>query len=108
MRDGKLSTVAPANFVDWRDAEPVVQRHGGGESRPSFILGGQRRRRRALAGAGVSSNFFSLLGVRFTLGRNFLPEEDRPGQNRVAILSHRVWQERFGADTRYCGKARSR
>src|SRR6185369_5549581 len=49
-------------------------------------------------------NFFSLMGVRFTLGRNFLPEEDRPGQNRVAILSHEIWQERFGADRDISGK----
>ena len=38
------------------------------------------------------------------LGRNFLPEEDRPGQNRVAILSYRAWQERFGADRDIAGK----
>ena len=48
----------------------------------SFILSGKEEPAR-LTGAGVSSNFFSLLGVRFALGRNFLPEEDRPGQNRV-------------------------
>ena len=57
-----------------------------------------------LPGAGVTANFFSVLGIRFALGRNFLPEEDRPGQNRVAILSHRVWQERFGADREIAGK----
>ena len=32
-----------------------------------------------LAGAAVSSSFFSVLGVRFALGRNFLAEEDLPG-----------------------------
>jgi putative ABC transport system permease protein len=72
-------------------------------SSSSFILGGQDEAAR-LAGAGVSSNFFSLLRVRFTLGRNFLADEDRPGQNRVAILSYRVWQERFGADRDIPGK----
>jgi putative ABC transport system permease protein len=39
------------------------------------------------------------------LGRNFLPDEDRPGQNRVAILSYAAWSERFGADRDIAGKA---
>jgi hypothetical protein len=38
------------------------------------------------------------------LGRSFLPEEDRPGQNQVTILSYRVWQEQFGADRDIAGR----
>jgi putative ABC transport system permease protein len=102
MRDGTLSTVAPANFVDWRNISRSFSDVAAVNS-ASFIVGGHGEAAR-LTGAGVSSNFFSLLGVRFTLGRNFLPEEDRPGQNRVAILSHRIWQERFGADWDISGK----
>jgi putative ABC transport system permease protein len=102
MRNGKLSTVAPANFVDWRTQSRTLSDVAAVNS-SSFILrepGDPAR----LLGSGVSSNFFSLLGVRFTLGRNFLPEEDQPGQDRVAILSHRVWQERFGADSEIVGR----
>ena len=40
-----------------------------------------------------SSDFFSLLGVRFALGGNFRADQDRPGYDRVAILSHRIWQQ---------------
>src|SRR5262245_28307829 len=101
MRNGQLSTVANANFVDWR-SESRSFSDMAALSSSSFILGGRSEAAR-LAGAAVSSNFFSLLGVRFTLGRNFLQEEDRPGQNRVAILSHRVWQEQFGADRGIAG-----
>src|SRR5262249_56365503 len=36
--------------------------------------------------------------------RNFLPDEDRPGQNRVAILSYAAWSERFGAGRDIAGK----
>jgi putative ABC transport system permease protein len=57
-----------------------------------------------LTGAGVSANFFSLLGVRFSFGRGFLPEEDRPEHNHVAILSHRVWQQRFRGDKSITGR----
>jgi putative ABC transport system permease protein len=70
---------------------------------PSFILGGQSEASR-LAGESVTSSFFSVLGVQFMLGRNFLPEEDRPGQNRVAILGYTAWSERFGADRDIVGK----
>jgi putative ABC transport system permease protein len=102
QRDGKLSTVAQANFADWRDGSRSFS--GMAAVNPlNFILGGPGDAAR-LAGVGVSSNFFSLLGVGFTLGRNFLPEEDLPGQNRVAILSHRIWQQRFGADREIAGR----
>jgi len=100
MSDGKLSEVAPANFVDWRN----VSRSFSGMAAvrassfaSSFILGGQSEASR-LVGGDVSSSFFSALGVRFMLGRNFLPDEDLPGHDRVAILSYAAWSERFGAD----------
>jgi putative ABC transport system permease protein len=72
--------------------------------RPNFILGGQSEASR-LTGGNVSSSFFSVLGVQFMLGRNFLLEEEQPGQNRVAILSYAAWSERFGADPDIAGKA---
>src|SRR5438132_13613963 len=88
QRDGALGSVAPANVVEWRDASRsfsgmAAAREASFSSR--FILGGQSEASR-LAGGDVSSSFFSVLGVRFMLGRSFLPEEDRPGQDRVAIL----------------------
>src|SRR5262249_38567961 len=49
-------------------------------------------------GANVSPEFFEVLGIAPRLGRNFLPEEAAKGRDRVAILSHGVWQRRFGGD----------
>ena len=46
----------------------------------------------------VTENFFPLFGVQPLLGRNFLPEEDRPGANKVVMLSHSLWQSRYGGD----------
>src|SRR5215831_15303735 len=52
----------------------------------------------------VSSDFFSLLGIQPFLGRNFLPEEDQIGGPRVVLISHGLWQRRFGADPRLVGQ----
>jgi transcriptional regulator len=107
QRDGALGSVAPANFVDWRDASRSFSGMAAvreSSFAPNFIVGGQREASR-LAGGQVSSTFFSVLGIPFMLGRSFLPEEDQPGQDRVAILSHAAWRERFGADRDIAGKA---
>jgi predicted permease len=58
----------------------------------------------ALYGATVSADLFQTLGVRPELGRTFLPEEDRPGRDRVVILSHKLWTDRFAGDSRIAGK----
>lgn len=106
QHDGKLGNVAPANFVDWRDANRSFSGMAAvreSSFAPDFILGGQSEASR-LAGGVVSSNFFSVLGVPFTIGRDFLPEEERPGKNHVAILSYSAWSGRFGADRDIAGK----
>ena len=57
-----------------------------------------------VVGESVSANLFTLLGVQPMLGRTFLPNEDEPG-NRVVVLSHELWQRRFGADRSIIGKS---
>ncbi len=47
-------------------------------------------------GAQISSNFFQMLGVRPTLGRGFRPEDESPAEQRVAVVSHRLWERTFG------------
>ncbi|UCD52523.1 MAG: ABC transporter permease [Phycisphaerales bacterium] len=54
--------------------------------------------------ARVSTNLFELLGTKPLLGRAFLPGEDQPGKSDVAILSHGLWQRRFGSDPNLPGK----
>jgi len=50
-----------------------------------------------LYGLEASHELFSMLGVNVELGRMFLPEEDKPGAQPVALISHGVWQSHFGA-----------
>jgi predicted permease len=57
-----------------------------------------------LRAARVSFNYFHVLGTEPLLGRNFLPEEDGPGGNPVAIISQGLWQRRFAGDMSVIGK----
>jgi predicted permease len=53
----------------------------------------------------VSGNYFDVLGVRPALGRAFSADEGaRPGASAVAVISHGLWQGRFGADPSVVGK----
>jgi putative ABC transport system permease protein len=56
-------------------------------------------------GQRVSAGFFRLAGRTPTLGRAFLPEEMLQGADRVIVLSHGLWQRRFGADPTVVGRA---
>ncbi|HWR50982.1 MAG TPA: ABC transporter permease [Bryobacteraceae bacterium] len=58
-----------------------------------------------IAGEAVSADYFRTLGVKASLGRVFVPEEDRtPGTHPVVLLGHGLWQRRFGADPDIIGR----
>ncbi len=90
-----LEFVTPGNFVDWREQSQSFREMAAIDPRPDFVLTGRGEPER-LRAAAVSATFFSLFGTQFALGRPFLGEEDRPGRDQVAILSHRTWQRHFG------------
>jgi predicted permease len=58
----------------------------------------------ALRCAAVSANYFSVLGISTWLGRPFEPGEDQPGRDHVVILSHELWERRFGSDHSVIGR----
>ena len=57
-----------------------------------------------LRGTQVTSSVFTVLGVSPALGRGFTAEEDLPGAPKTVILSHDLWQERFGGDPAIVGR----
>ncbi len=96
------NTPPPANFLDWR-AQNTVFTGMASMAEQSFNLTGTGEPER-LDGERVSANLFSLLGVEPQLGRTFRPEEDQTGKGCAVILSHGLWQRRFGADPEIIGK----
>jgi putative ABC transport system permease protein len=84
------------NFLDWRDKNSSFQAMAGVRNLTTNLTGvGEPEE---LRGAAVSPNFFQLMGVGPALGRGFVPEEEQPGKDKVVILSHGLWQQRFGGD----------
>src|SRR6185369_9867881 len=55
-------------------------------------------------GAAVTADYFPLLGVKPELGRVFTRDEDKPGGPDVIVLSHSLWQRRFGSDPNIIGR----
>ena len=93
---------SPPGFEDWRDQaksfDHVVAFQGW---QPTLTGQGEPEQ---LVGALVSHDTFAMLGVAPALGRAFRPEEDQRGVESVVIISHRLWQRRFGADPSLAGK----
>jgi predicted permease len=57
-----------------------------------------------LRGSAVSANLFHVLGVGVEAGRTFQSGEDEAGRDRLVILSHELWQDRFGGDRGIIGR----
>jgi putative ABC transport system permease protein len=71
--------------------------HVSGYTIQGFNLTGDSQPER-LRGAAVSASLFRALKVDAALGRTFLAEEDRYGNDRVVLLSDSLWRRRYGAD----------
>jgi putative ABC transport system permease protein len=96
-------SVSPGNFLDWQKQntvfEPLVAIQNAAFN---LIEAGEPER---LQGQRVTDGFLAMLGAQPVLGRGFLPEEDQPGHNNVVILSHGLWQRRFGGDPNILDRA---
>jgi len=90
------------DFEEWRNEQTVF------EGIASFLTGTFNVRGtegvERLEGAWVTANTFDLLRVRPILGRNYLEGEDAPGAALVAIISYRLWQDRYGGDRGALGR----
>ena len=102
VNDGSLTPVSPANFEDLRAQQAVFERIAAVEF-DAFNLAGEQEPEH-VSGAWASADLFRVLNVDAALGRTLSPEDERPENARVVLLSHELWQRRFGADASIIGK----
>src|SRR6185295_15109633 len=99
---GGRSAVSGNDFLEWKERSSSFQSMNAwtGASfnlsttdQPEQVTGSQR-----------TPGFFTMEGLPFLLGRDFLPEEGQPGRDHVVILSYRLWNRSFGANREILGK----
>jgi predicted permease len=94
---------APLNFRDWREQNRTFESLTAWRWNPFTLTGDGAPER--LIGHVVSAGFFRQMRIKMTLGRGFLPEEDQPRGERVAVISEALWQRRYGGDPEIVGRA---
>src|SRR5207249_9642345 len=100
--EGKATVYSPQNFLDMEASAKSFESLAALDSGGITLTG--RGTAVRLEGAEVGASFFGVLRVAPILGRGFLPGENDTGRNKVAVLGHRLWSERFGADPAIVGQ----
>src|SRR5262245_49596621 len=98
-RNRDRNVVSPANFLDWREQNQSFEQLASYSfiNSPLNLAAGNGEPERVMASIG-SAALFDVLGVQPLLGRPFAAADDLPNVPRVVMLSHELWQRRFGAD----------
>src|SRR5690349_9500070 len=95
---GNRASVSPLDFLDYRNQNKTFAQFAASFTVPLPVtLTGSGEPER-LQASGVTGNFFQAFGVSPALGRGFTLDNEKPGQDQVAVLSYALWQKRFGGD----------
>jgi putative ABC transport system permease protein len=99
---GAANVISP-DFIGWKERNQVFEQIGasGGAGGENLTGSGPAIR---VDVTNVTTNFFSMLGVRPLLGRTFLASEGKLGSDHVALLSESLWRKQFGSDPHVLGK----
>lgn len=93
---------SPANYRDWLAQNRVFAHMAATRSTQSNLTEGDRPER--VRTTTTTASFFDVFGVKPMLGRTLLSTDESPGNARVVVLSHGLWQRRFGADKNIIGR----
>ncbi|MBD0372277.1 MAG: ABC transporter permease [Pyrinomonadaceae bacterium] len=97
----KHGSVAPGNFIDWRDQSKAFEEIAAINKRAFNLTEGDQPER--VSGARVSPRFFAALNVKAARGRVFTDEEGQPGKEQVALIKESLWERRYASDPNLVG-----
>lgn len=100
---GKPVAVSPPNFMDWRAENRTFSSIAMYQDGTLTLSGGTEPER--IEAIYAEPGVFDVLATRPAAGRVFTPQDARPGAARVTVISHALWQRRFGADAGLIGRA---
>ena len=101
-KEGKRIQVTPANFLDWRAQNTVFEHLSAILTRTANLAGENEAERIDIAM--TSADFFDVFGAQPQHGRLFLPDDEKAGHDAIVVISHALWQQRYGADAGIVGK----
>src|SRR4030095_15004329 len=102
---GNRASVSPPDFLDFRSQNKTFEQFAAaGTTSLALNLTGTGEPER-LSASGVTGTYFQVLRVQPALGRGFTLENERPGQDQVAVLSYALWQTRFAGDASIVNKS---
>jgi putative ABC transport system permease protein len=92
------ASISPADYLDYREQNKTFENLAAtfGLPMPVNVTGNGDPER--LNASAVTGNYFQTYGLTPALGRGFTLDNEKIGQERVAVLSHDLWQRRFGGD----------
>src|SRR5574341_1050969 len=99
---GRYGKVSGANFQEWASRGAVFEDVGCYWDHGYTVTGSTQPE--TLVGFQFSGNLFGLLGARALLGRTLLPDDARPGNDQVVVISERLWHRRFAATPAVVGQ----
>jgi predicted permease len=100
--DGKRGQSTAANFLDWRAQNTVFEHLAAIKQTTTNLALSDHAERLELAQ--TNANFFDVFGITPQYGRLFLPQDEQAGHDPVVVLSHALWQRRFGSDPSLVGR----
>jgi putative ABC transport system permease protein len=100
---GEADWVAMPNFRDWRAGSHVFREMAAYRYALLALTG--REGPESTLGIETTNRLFAVLGTPPFLGRTFAAGEDAPGRPPVAVLSHELWQRRYGSDPGVIGRS---
>lgn len=110
------SPISAPNYLAWREASRVFADTAAADEYRTVNLtpalnqvegsarAGVATEPEVIRSAAVTSHYFNVLAVSAQFGRTFMEGEDQPGQSHVVVLSHDLWERRFGSDPAILGR----